>query len=73
MDLLMNAKKFTVIGPVAIVSLVFYLCMNAYQKRVQNAQKVQVKAEPVAAPRFARLNNCCAACAVGGACHAYSR
>lgn len=60
----MNAKKFTVIGPVAIVSLVFYLGMNAYQKRVQNAQEVQVKAEPVAAPRFAILNDCRAAIAV---------
>lgn len=41
----MNAKKFTVIGLVALVSLFFYLGMNAYQKRVQNAQEVQVKAE----------------------------
>ncbi len=41
----MNAKKFTVIGLVAIVSLFFYLGMNAYQKRVHNAQEVQVKAE----------------------------
>lgn len=41
----MNAKKFTVIGLAAIVSLFFYLGMNAYQKRVQNAQEVQVKAE----------------------------
>jgi protein-disulfide isomerase len=41
----MNAKKFTVIGLVAIVSLFFYLGMNAYQKRVQSAQDVQVKAE----------------------------
>jgi protein-disulfide isomerase len=41
----MNAKKFTVIGLVAIVSLFFYLGINAYQKRVQNAQDVQVKAE----------------------------
>ena len=41
----MNAKKFTVIGLVAVVALFFYLGMNAYQKRVQNAQDVQVKAE----------------------------
>ena len=41
----MNAKKFTVIGLVAIVALFFYLGMNAYQKRVQNEQDVQVKAE----------------------------
>ena len=41
----MNAKKFTVIGLVTVVSLFFYLGMNAYQKRVQNAQDVQVRAE----------------------------
>ena len=41
----MNAKRFTVIGLVAIVALFFYLGMNAYQKRVQTAQEVQVKAE----------------------------
>lgn len=41
----MNAKKFTVIGLVTVVALFFYLGMNAYQKRVQNAQDVQVKAE----------------------------
>ena len=41
----MNAKKFTVIGLAAIVALFFYMGMNAYQKRVQNAQEVQVKAE----------------------------
>ncbi|MDP2015624.1 thioredoxin domain-containing protein [Hydrogenophaga sp.] len=41
----MNAKRITVIGLVAIVALFFYLGMNAYQKRVQNAQEVQVKAE----------------------------
>ena len=33
------------IGLVAIVALFFFLGMNAYQKRVQNAQDVQVKAE----------------------------
>ena len=41
----MNAKKFTVIGLVAIVAFFFYLGMNAYQSRVQTAQDVQVKAE----------------------------
>jgi protein-disulfide isomerase len=41
----MNAKKITVIGLVAIVALFFFLGMNAYQKRVQTAQDVQVKAE----------------------------
>lgn len=41
----MNAKKFTVIGLLAIVALIFYLGMNAYQSRVQAAQEVQVKAE----------------------------
>ena len=41
----MNAKKFTVIGLLAIVVLFFYLGMNAYQSRVQTAQEVQVKAE----------------------------
>ena len=41
----MNAKKFTVIGLVTVVALFFYLGMNAYQKRVQNAQDVQVRAE----------------------------
>jgi len=41
----MNAKKITIVGLVAIVSLFFYLGMNAYQKRVQTAQEVQVKAE----------------------------
>jgi protein-disulfide isomerase len=41
----MNAKRFTVFGLVAIVALFFYLGMNAYQKRVQTAQEVQVKAE----------------------------
>lgn len=41
----MNARKFTVIGLVAIVALFFYLGMSAYQKRVQTTQDVQVKAE----------------------------
>lgn len=41
----MNAKKFTVIGLVTVVALFFYLGMNAYQKRVQTAQDVQVRAE----------------------------
>lgn len=41
----MSAKKLTVIGLVAVVALFFYLGMSAYQKRVQTAQDVQVKAE----------------------------
>ena len=41
----MSARKFTVIGLVALVALFFYLGMNAYQKRVQTVQDVQVKAE----------------------------
>lgn len=41
----MNARKITVIGLVAVVALFFYLGMNAYQKRVQTVQDVQVKAE----------------------------
>ncbi len=41
----MNTKKITVIGLVAIVALFFFLGMNAYQKRVQSAQDVQVRAE----------------------------
>ncbi len=41
----MNAKKITVIGLVAIVALLFYFGINAYQSRVQTAQDVQVKAE----------------------------
>ena len=42
----MNAKKFTVIGLVALVALLFYWAMNFYQQRVQAAQDVQVTAEP---------------------------
>lgn len=41
----MNARKFTVIGLVAIVVLFFYLGMNAYQNREQTAQAEQVRAE----------------------------
>jgi protein-disulfide isomerase len=41
----MSAKKITVLGLVALVGLFFYLGMSAYQKRVQNAQDVQVRAE----------------------------
>lgn len=41
----MNTKKITVIGLVAIVALLFFLGMNAYQKRVQSAQDVQVRTE----------------------------
>jgi protein-disulfide isomerase len=58
----MNVKKLTVIGLVALVSLFFYLGMNAYQQRVQATQEVQVRAEqsrlvrmhsPVFGPRSA--------------------
>ena len=42
----MNAKKFTVIGLVALVALLFYWAMTFYQQRVQAAQDVQVRAEP---------------------------
>jgi protein-disulfide isomerase len=48
----MNAKKFTVIGLVAIVALFFYLGMNTYTSRVQTAQEVQVKAEQTRLVRF---------------------
>lgn len=41
----MNAKKFTILGVVAIVALFFYLGMNAYQNRVQTAQDAQVQTE----------------------------
>jgi len=37
----MNAKKFTVIGLMAIVVLFLYLGMNAYKIRVQTAQDVK--------------------------------
>jgi len=50
----MNAKKFTVVGLLAIISLFFYLGMNAYQNRVQNAQEEQVKAEPT---RLVRMHS----------------
>ena len=42
----MNAKKFTVIGLVALGALLFYWAMTSYQQRVQVAQDVQVTAEP---------------------------
>lgn len=42
----MNAKKFTVIGLVAFVALLFYWATTSYQQRVQVAQDVQVTAEP---------------------------
>lgn len=42
----MNAKKFTVIGLVALVALLFYWAMTFYQQRVQAAQDVRVTAEP---------------------------
>ena len=48
----MNAKKFTVIGLVAIVALFFYLGMNTYTSRVQTEQEVQVKAEQTRLVRF---------------------
>ena len=41
----MNAKKFSVIGLVALTAVFFYLGMNAYQNRVQTAQDTQVRAE----------------------------
>ena len=41
----MSTKKITVIGLLAVLALVFYFGMNAYQTRVQTAQDVQVKAE----------------------------
>ncbi len=50
----MNARKITVIGLVAVVALFFYLGMNAYQKRVQTVQDVQVKAE---ASRLVRMHS----------------
>jgi protein-disulfide isomerase len=50
----MNVKKIVVIGLVAIVTLFFYLGMNAYQSRVQTTQDVQVKAEQV---RLVRMHS----------------
>ena len=50
----MNVKKIVVIGLMAIVTLFFYLGMNAYQSRVQTAQDVQVKAEQV---RLVRMHS----------------
>lgn len=41
----MSTKKITVVGLLAVLALVFYFGMNAYQTRVQTAQDVQVKAE----------------------------
>lgn len=41
----MNARKITTIGLAAVIGLLFYLGMNAYQKREQTAQQAQVKAE----------------------------
>ena len=38
----MNSKKITVAALVAIVLVVFFLGMNAYQKRVQNSQAEKV-------------------------------
>lgn len=50
----MNAKKIIVIALVAIVTLFFYLGMNAYKSRVQTTQDVQVKAEQV---RLVRMHS----------------
>jgi len=50
----MNVKKIVVIGLLAIVTLFFYLGMNAYQSRVQTTQDVQVKAEQV---RLVRMHS----------------
>lgn len=50
----MNVKKIVIIGLVAIVTLFFYLGMNAYQSRVQTTQDVQVKAEQV---RLVRMHS----------------
>ena len=50
----MNVKKIVVIGLVAIVTLFFYMGMNAYQSRVQTTQDVQVKAEQV---RLVRMHS----------------
>ena len=41
----MNAKKFTVVGLLALVALFFYWGMTTYQQSVQSAQEVQVMAE----------------------------
>ncbi|MEC5213041.1 protein-disulfide isomerase [Polaromonas sp. CG_9.5] len=41
----MSTKKITVVGLLAVLALVFYFGMKAYQTRVQTAQDVQVKAE----------------------------
>ena len=41
----MNSKKVTVLGLLAVLALLFYFGMNAYQSRVQTAQDVQVRAE----------------------------
>lgn len=50
----MNVKKIIVIGLVAVVTLFFYLGMNAYQSRVQTTQDVQIKAEQV---RLVRMHS----------------
>jgi protein-disulfide isomerase len=50
----MNAKKIIVIGLVAVVTLFFYLGMNAYKSRVQTTQDVQVKTEQV---RLVRMHS----------------
>ena len=39
----MNAKKFTVIGLIAVVAIAFFLGMNTYQRRVQAEQDQEVQ------------------------------
>jgi protein-disulfide isomerase len=41
----MSAKKISVIALMALLGLAFYLGMNTYQQREQNAQQEQVRAE----------------------------
>ena len=41
----MNAKKFTVVGLLALVALFFYWGVTTYQQRVQSTQDAQVLAE----------------------------
>ncbi len=41
----MSTKKITVIGLLAVLALLFYFGMNAYQTRMQTAQDVQLNAQ----------------------------
>jgi protein-disulfide isomerase len=50
----MNAKKFTVVGVLAIVAAFFFFGMDAYKSRVQTAQDEQVRAEQV---RLVRMHS----------------